>query len=318
MITEPFSVALFKEFDKRKYQYSVIDEHTKIYQIDTGNVKFLVFANGSSTYLDSFTGISISQSKYTTNVFLKENNYPHTKQILVNSILSLDNCLSQMGYPLVLKPISHDNGRGVFCNLTSKDDVMFFLNENKPFYMSGIILEKQEVGNDYRIMLMGNKFAFAIKRTPPSIVGDGVSTVKELIRIQNQKLKDKCDENQVQKTIPIDSELKMILKKNNIAMESVIAKEEIIQLKSISNLSVGGDRELIDESEIHPQVIEMCETISKRLNMFSVGIDYITKDISKPPEIYKDAIIEINNSPQLGAVWAPMFIDRLIDVVSNK
>jgi cyanophycin synthetase len=318
MITEPFSVALFKEFDKRKYQYSVIDEYTKIYQIDTGNVKFLVFANGSSTYLDSFTGISISQSKYTTNVFLKENNYPHTKQILVNSILSLDNCLSQMGYPLVLKPISHDNGRGVFCNLTSKDDVMFFLNENKQFYMSGIILEKQEVGNDYRIMIMGNKFAFAIKRTPPFIVGDGVSTVKELIHIQNQKLKDKCDENQVQKTIPIDSELKMILKKNNIAMESVIAKEEIIQLKSISNLSVGGDRELIDDSEIHPQVIEMCETISKRLNMFSVGIDYITEDISKPPEIYKDAIIEINNSPQLGAVWAPMFIDRLIDVVSNK
>jgi len=318
MITEPFSVALFKEFDKRKYQYSIIDEHTKIHQIDTGNVKFLVFANGSATYLDSYAGVGISQSKHTTNVFLKENNYPHTEQILVNSILALDDCLDQIGYPLVLKPISHDNGRGVFCNLTSRDDVLFFLNENKPLYMGGIILEKQEIGNDYRITLIGNKFAFAIKRTPPVIVGDGVSTVEELIHSQNQKLKDNFVENQVQKTIPIDSELKRILKRNNITEESVIAKEEIIQLKSISNLSVGGGRELIDESEIHPQVIEMCETISKRLNMFSVGIDYITEDISKPPEIHKDAIIEVNNNPQLGAVWAPMFIDRLINVVANK
>jgi D-alanine-D-alanine ligase-like ATP-grasp enzyme len=161
-------------------------------------------------------------------------------------------------------------------------------------------------------MIIGNKFAFAIKRTPPRIIGDGKSTIKELIYNKNQTLKNKYLENQVQKLIPIDSELKMILRTNNLTAESILENERVIQLKSISNLSVGGERELIDIGEIHPQVIEMCENISRQLNMFSIGIDYITEDISKSPQINKDAIIELNNNPQLGSVWVPMFIERLI------
>jgi cyanophycin synthetase len=312
MITEPFSVALFEEFSKRNYKYSIIDEYQNIYQVDTGQVQFLVLANGSYSYFDSFVGIKVAQSKNITNQFLKQNQYPHTQQIYVESILALDNALNDIGYPLVLKPLNQDNGRGVFCNLSSKSEVMFFLNEHKPLYANGILLEKHQVGSDYRIMIIGNKFAFAIKRTPPRIIGDGKSTIKELIYNKNQTLKNKYLENQVQKLIPIDSELKMILRTNNLTAESILENERVIQLKSISNLSVGGERELIDIGEIHPQVIEMCEDISRKLNMFSIGIDYITEDISKSPQINKDAIIELNNNPQLGSVWVPMFIERLI------
>jgi cyanophycin synthetase len=196
---------------------------------------------------------------------------------------------------------------------------MFFLNldKNKSLYGNGFILEKQQIGGDYRLMMIGGKFAFAIKRTPPFITGDGSSTIKDLIHAKNQDLRRKNIENQVQKIVQIDQETNLILKKNNLTLSSVLDNEQVLQLKSISNLSVGGDRVLVEESEIHQGVIEMCENISKKLNLFSIGVDYITEDISKPPEVGKDAIIEFNYNPQLSAVWAPMFIERFLKVIGK-
>lgn len=312
MISEPFSVALFREFDKRGYKYNVIDTGQKIYQVVASDVKFLLVAHCSTTYHDSGLGAYIAQRKNLTNKFLKDNNYPHTKQVVVDQPHLLDASLDEMEYPLVLKPLDQDNGRGVFCNIAAKEELLFYLQSNFQFYNKGFILEKHETGQDYRITIIGNKFAFAIKRTPPIITGDGVSSIKKLIEAKNKIITKKSIDNQVLKTIPVDVELQFILKNNNFSLESVLKKNETLQLKNTSNLSTGGERELLNEKDIHPEVISMCESLSNELNLFAIGIDYMSRDIAKKPQVNEDVIIEINHNPQLGASWAPLFVDRLL------
>ena len=306
-------MTILEEFQQRNFSCTLIDSATSLYQIS--NSQFTLFMNDgqTATSLDSYSGSIISLSKILTRKFLNTNQYPHTTQVYVDSISKLDAALKTIGHPCVLKPVSENNGLGVFCNIDSKSDLMFHLNSNSNVYLRGVLLEKHVIGDDYRITTLGNRYAFAIKRIPPTITGNGVDTIDTLIKKRNKILHELHLKNQVQKIIPIDTELKYNLKKANMSLSTVLEHGKQIRLKSISNLSVGGERIFIDEKSIHPDVIDMCESLSKKLGLFAAGIDYITQDITKSPEIGKDAILEINNNPQLGKQWSRMFVDRLLE-----
>ncbi len=299
--------------NEKNYSCSLLDEQNNIYQVKKDTKSFFITLGLPMSDTDSYIGYAITESKNATNRFLKENAYPHTKQILVKSITDLDQLIEKIGFPCVIKPTDRDKGIGVFCNINSKIELLHFLNGNKQHYVNGFILEGHVTGNDYRITIIGNKLAFVIKRSPPSITGDGKKTIYDLITDKNKKLKEEGLKNQVQGIIPLDAEVRYVIKKNGLSLYDILEKDKVLTLKSISNLSVGGSRLQLDNNEIHPEVISLCESISKQLNLFSLGIDYITNDIGESPEKSGGVILELNYNPELADRWFDLYLDRLLE-----
>ena len=302
---------LISELKSRGYDINLIDEVIDLYHASRGIHSFFLFENLTVTSFDSRVGCVIATSKSSSFKFLKFNGYPHTNQLFLSHISQLDSAIKEIGYPCVIKPDSENKGVGVVSNINSKTDLLFYLNNNKSLYENGIILENHVPGDDYRITIIGGKFAFAIKRTPPCVIGDEVSSIKELIELKNKDLYSSYLKTQSQGLIEINDETIFNLKKKNYNLNTVLPKNEKLIIKDVSNLSQGGERNEIPKDHINEDVINMCENIAKKLKLFAVGIDYITKDITKSPEINKDAIIELNHSPEMDIKWFKIFVDRL-------
>ena len=303
---------IYEYFKSKGCEVNFIERN--IWEISKSDFKFLTCVPFLVCGQDPILSKEISESKSRTNAYLKLRNYPHTEQLLVPTIQELDNALEKIGYPCAMKPNGENNGRGVFCNIKTKSQLMFFINQNSNLYANGLILEKHIEGNDYRITIINDEFLFTVQRKPPLVTGDGKKTIIELIDDKNREIEILKEKFSFYNSISVDDyEIQYNLKLNNLTIDSVLDDGQIFILKSISNLSVGGERIYIPRENIHESVIVMCESLSKELNLFSLGIDYITKDISKEPELGKDSIIELNYNPQVSQEYYFKCLDRMIE-----
>lgn len=301
----------FNYFESKKFNVNCITKN--IWEISKNDIKFTIYAPFLVIDQDSVISKEISESKSNTNSYLKSKNYPHTNQLFLSSINDLDYSIDHIGFPCAIKPTQENNGRGVYCNINSREELLFFITQSSQYYSNGLILEKHVEGNDYRITIINNEFLFAVQRKPPTLIGDGENTITQLLDEQNKKLLNIKKKINVQELISIDDEFEYILKTKNLTTQSILSKNETLILKSISNMSVGGERIFIPKENINKSVIEMCESLTKNLNLFSLGIDYITEDITKDPVISKDAIIEINYNPQVSDQYYFKSLDRMIE-----
>ena len=302
---------IFNYFVSKKFNVNRITKN--IWEISKDDISFMTYVPYLVTDQDSILSKEISESKSNTNSYLKSKNYPHTNQLFLSNINELDYSIDHIGFPCAIKPKGENNGRGVYCNIKSREELMFFIKQSSQYYSNGLILEKHVSGNDYRITIINNEFLFAVQRKPPIIIGDGEKTIMQLLNEQNKKLLEIKKKIIVQELISIDGEFEYILKTKNLTTQSILSKNETLIVKSISNLSVGGERIFVPKENINKSVIQMCESLAKKLNLFSLGIDYITEDITKEPVISKDAIIEINYNPQVSDRYFFKSLDRMVE-----
>lgn len=146
-----------------------------------------------------------------------------------------------IGYPLVLKPASGSMGRGVTANIKDEQELklaIHALQENFPEYKQ-VIVETYFYGEDYRIYVVGEEMVAAYTRSAARIIGDGQSTVQALIDTTN--VRRKTNPNTRNKLIRIDHDLMHHLKSQNVRLEDVIPNGQEIKLRSIPNISLGGN-----------------------------------------------------------------------------
>lgn len=194
-------------------------------------------------------------------------------------------------YPLVIKPTNGAGGEGVIAGI--KDQLEF---ENALQYVKyelnykDIIVEKFFDGEDYRLYVIGDKVIGAIKRIPANVVGDGILTIRELIK-EKQKERYK---NPIFKKRPfvIDQELHNMLTKQNYKINSVPNKGETVFLKTTCNISTGGDP--IDATEdLSDEVKEIAIKASKAIpGLLQCGVDMMIKN-------NKGVVIEVNSKPSI-------------------
>jgi D-alanine-D-alanine ligase-like ATP-grasp enzyme len=158
---------------------------------------------------------------------------------------------------------------------------------------SGLIVEKFYVGKDYRIVVIENEVIAAYQRLPLSVIGDGESTILELL---HQK-----QENFIQsgrkKIIDFDDfRIKRKLKRQNLNFSSIIPNGKIIYILDNANLSSGGEAVDVTES-IHPDFQKLALNVAKEMGLRLIGLDIITHDLTRPMVDY--VIIEVNGSPSL-------------------
>ncbi len=253
----------------------------------------------------SSIGVELACDKEDTKYLLEQAEVPVPRGDIIRRERSLEEACRYVGYPLVIKPVDGNHGRGITVDIQNYEDALVGFHNAKDSSRSGaIIVEKFITGEDYRLLVINNVLVAAAKRTPAHVIGDGKSTVQELIDIVNSDPRRGFGHEKVLTQITTNELTLNIIKDAGYTLDSVLAKEEMLILKDTANLSTGGTAEDVTDI-VHPANVSMVERISKIIDLDICGIDIMTIDISKPLSETGGAVLEVNAGPGFRMHLAP-------------
>lgn len=210
-----------------------------------------------------------------------------------------------IGFPLVVKPISGHKGQGVTTNITVRADVKRVTRALLDAGVKdGIIVEQQVSGFDHRLLTVGGKFVAALKREPAYVMGDGRSTIEELIDEENRTYVRRDNARSPLTKIRIDDDLVDYLRLQKLGLSSVLGNDEKVFLRRVANISAGGVSINVTD-KIHPDNRQLAEDVAAFLRVHCLGVDVLADDISKSWRESPLAIIEINAGPGVFMHLAP-------------
>ena len=253
----------------------------------------------------SSIGVELACDKEDTKYLLEQAEVEVPRGDIIRRERSLKEACDYVGFPLVIKPIDGNHGRGITVDIQNYEDALEAFQHAKESSKSGaIIVEKFIVGEDHRLLVINNKLVAAAIRTPAHVVGNGTSTLQELIDEVNSDSRRGYGHENVLTQITVNELTQTIIKDAGLTLESIIPKDEQVILKDTGNLSTGGTAEDITDI-IHPANIAMAERISKIIDLDICGIDIMTTDITKPLSETGGAVLEVNAGPGFRMHLAP-------------
>ena len=253
----------------------------------------------------SSIGVELACDKEDTKYLLEQAEVEVPRGDIIRRERSLEEACRYVGYPLVIKPVDGNHGRGITVDIQNYDDALEAYGNAKDSSRSGaIIVEKFITGEDYRLLVINNVLTAAALRTPAHVIGDGKSTIQELVDKVNEDPRRGYGHENVLTMIKINDLTKTIIKDAGYTVDSVIPEGERLLLKDTANLSTGGTAEDVTDI-MHPANVAMAERISKIIDLDICGIDVMTSDISKPLSETGGAVLEVNAGPGFRMHLAP-------------
>ena len=252
----------------------------------------------------SSIGVELACDKEDTKYLLEQAEVEVPKGDIIRRESSLEEACRYVGYPLVIKPVDGNHGRGITVDIQNYEDALVGFHAAKESSRGAVIVEKFITGEDYRLLVINNRLVAAAKRTPAHVIGDGTSTVQELIDEVNKDPRRGYGHENVLTQITVNDLTKTIIKDAGYTLDSVISEGEQLILKDTANLSTGGTAEDVTDI-MHPALVSMAERISKIIDLDICGIDVMTTDISKPLSETGGAVLEVNAGPGFRMHLAP-------------
>jgi cyanophycin synthetase len=268
-------------------------DNNALVQLGYGRKQKLIEATITSN--TSQIAVDIAGNKNVTKRILTEVNVPVPQGVIVSSVENLRASVDEVGFPLVIKPLDGNHGKGATINITSHEEAEQAFHRAKK-YSHKIIVESFITGHDYRILLVNYKFIAAALRTPASVTGDGVHTISQLVEIANSDPKRGRGHCNVLTTIEVNELTYELLNKSGLTMDSVPEEGREVYLKPTANLSTGGTATDVTD-EVHPANIAMFERVARTIGLDICGIDVMATDLSTPIKESGGAIIEVNAAP---------------------
>jgi cyanophycin synthetase len=253
----------------------------------------------------SSIGVELACDKEDTKYLLEQAEVEVPRGDIIRRERSLEEACSYVGYPLVIKPVDGNHGRGITVDIQNYETALEAFGNAKESSRSGaIIVEKFIRGQDYRLLVINNVLTAAALRTPAHVIGDGKSTIQELVDKVNEDPRRGYGHENVLTKIKINDLTKTIIKDAGYTVDAVIPEGEQLLLKDTANLSTGGTAQDVTDI-MHPANVAMAERISKIIDLDICGIDVMTSDISKPLSETGGAVLEVNAGPGFRMHLAP-------------
>ena len=301
---------LMQAADSRGIPYLPFIEGSKYWQYGWG-AKSRIFHESASN-ADGFLAGLVQRSKVLSKAAFAALGVPTPPHVVVHKADELAKAAQAIGWPCVLKPIDGSGGKGVTAGVRTPETMQQALvvaqrgNPDAP-----VMVEAYVAGEDNRLMVIDGKLVAAIRREPSSVVGDGASTILQLVAQLNSVRSPNMVKSRYLRPIPIDDILRRHLATQGVELDTVLASGRKARLRSNSNLSTGGI--CIDvTAQVHPQVRQFAESISQAFGIDSAGLDYMTTDIGESPAVSGGRFIEANLMPGLDATiaagWDPIDI----------
>ena len=259
--------------------------------------------------LSSFSGIlavELACDKEGTKTILKDGGIPVPRGTVIQYLDELSAAIEEVGgFPIVIKPLDGNHGRGISIDIKNQQEAEEAYDlASAASKTRSVIVERYYKGSDHRILVINGKVAAVAERIPAHVVGDGRSTIEELIEITNQDPNRGDGHANVLTKITIDKTALNVLGKQGYELTSILAHGEIAYLRATANLSTGGIA--VDRTdEIHPENVWIAQRVAKLIGLDIAGIDVVTEDIRKPLRDVDGVIVEVNAAPGFRMHVAP-------------
>ena len=249
--------------------------------------------------------VAISGDKEDTHNLLQKLGLPVPLQHMVYSEQAAVRAAHKIGFPVVLKPLNANHGRGVSINLTEDDQIITAFGEAKNQGTgSAVLVESFITGFDHRMLVVNYELVAVAKRVPGNVVGDGKLTIAQLIEIVNSDPRRGIGHEKVLTNLELDAQAQRLMVEGGINQDTILPKDEIFYLRSTANLSTGGTA--IDLTEVvHPDNRDMAVRAIMAVGLDVGGVDFLTDDISHSYKEIGGAIVEVNAAPGFRMHVAP-------------
>jgi cyanophycin synthetase len=207
-------------------------------------------------------------------------------------------------FPVVVKPINASKGRGMSVNVRSEKSLKKAFEKAQKLSRK-VIIEEYIEGNDYRILIINGNFVAASNRMPAHVIGDGKSTIRQLVDEVNSDPRRGFGHENILTKIVIDEMSKVVLSSLGYTPESILEKGKLVYLKTTANLSTGGTATDVTDI-VHPSNRTLAERAARVVGLDIAGIDIIAPSIEKPITETGGAIVEVNAAPGFRMHLKPM------------
>ncbi len=241
--------------------------------------------------------VDLAGDKDMTTRLLASAGLPVPRQETVRSADAAVAAARRIGYPVVVKPLDGNHGRGVCLDLQSENEVREgFATAESESRRGYVIVESLVVGRDYRCLIVGGKMQAIAERVPAHVVGDGTHTVAELVEITNADPRRGVGHEKVLTRIRVDQAAVELVRDQGYDMDAVPAEGKMVKLALTGNMSTGGIS--VDRTfDAHPDNVEIAEEAAQMIGLDVAGIDFICPDIAAPVRETGGAICEVNAAP---------------------
>ncbi len=273
--------------------------------VQFGHGKYQKRIQATITSETKHIAVEISCDKEDTHNLLNDLGLPVPQQYMVYSTQNAIKRAHKIGYPVVLKPLNANHGRGVSINLTTDEEIeTAFEFAREQGTSRAVLVESYMTGFDHRMLVVNNELVAVAKRVPGHVVGDAKQTISQLIDKVNEDPRRGIGHEKVLTVIEIDNQAKRLMDNEGYTPDTILKKDEIFYLRDTANLSTGGTA--IDLTDVvHPDNREMAIRAIMAVGLDIGGVDFLTDDISKSYKEIGGGIVEVNAAPGFRMHVAP-------------
>ncbi|NRB09859.1 MAG: cyanophycin synthetase [Richelia sp.] len=297
----PSTEAIVKEAEKRSIPWITLGARFLI-QLGYGVHQKRIQATMSEN--TGILGVELACDKEATKRILADSGAPVPRGTVINFFDELEDAIGMVGgYPIVIKPLDGNHGRGITTDIRTWEEAEAAYDSARQISRC-LIVERYYVGRDHRVLVVDGKVVAVAERVPAHVVGNGRSTILELVEETNQDPKRGDGHDNVLTRIELDRTSYQLIERQGYTENSVLPEGQVCYLRPTANLSTGGVA--IDRTdEIHPENVWLAQRVVKIIGLDIAGIDIVTTDISRPLREVDGVIVEVNAAPGFRMHVAP-------------
>ena len=296
----PSTESLVKAAEARDVPWIRLNDQSLI---QLGHGRYQKRLQATITSETPYIAVELASEKDETNRILGDLGLPVPRQAVVGRLRRALQAAERIGYPVVVKPVDGNHGRGVTTDINDEKELEAAYDKAKE-HGDYVIVETYLKGLDHRLLVVDGRLIAAAKRVPAHVVGDGRHTVEELVAKVNEDPRRGIGHEKVLTRISLDDAADRMLAERGLDRSSVPAEDEIVYLQPTANLSTGGTA--VDVTDvIHPDNRSMAERAILALGLDVGGVDFITTDITKSHREVGGGICECNAAPGFRMHVAP-------------
>jgi cyanophycin synthetase len=245
----------------------------------------------------SAIAVEIAQDKDDTRRVLESIGLPVPEGDVASTLEGAIEVAHEIGFPVILKPLDASHGRGISGMMQREEDIRVAWPIARE-YSKRVVVERYVHGRDHRVLVVDGKVVAVAERVPALVMGNGSSTILQLIDLANRDPRRGAGHSKVLTRLTADDRTVEFLATQGLTLQSVPADGERVMLRATANLSTGGTA--VDRTDdIHPDNVTACEMAAGIVGLDIAGIDVLTADISLPFRENGAVIIEVNAAPGL-------------------
>ena len=296
----PSTGSLVRAAEERNIPWLRLNDYSLV---QFGHGKFQKRIQATVTSETRHIAVSIASDKEETNKILGDLGLPVPRQRAIRSADQAVRAAERLGYPVVVKPLDANHGRGVSLDLRDEPSVRVAFEKARE-HARTVVVETFLNGFDHRMLVIGGQLIAVAKRVPGHVIGDGEHTIEQLVEIVNKDPRRGIGHEKVLTRLELDYQADRLMNAGGVTKETVLDKGVLFFLRSTGNLSTGGTA--IDLTDVvHPDNREMAVRAALAIGLDVGGIDFITADISKSYREVGGGICEVNAAPGFRMHVAP-------------